>query len=117
MDTQAVLLKIFKNPDSDLMMFDGWAGLNIYEKEAGKYYVKAISKLDEEKLVYNEKTGKSAPEEIVRQLYLIQLTKQYKYPKHLIELEKHVNFGREINGLTLWFTVRRHYQSIIEVKA
>lgn len=96
MDTQAVLLKIFKNPDSDLMMFDGWAGLNIYEKEAGKYYVKAISKLDEEKLVYNEKTGKSAPEEIVRQLYLIQLTKQYKYPKHLIELEKHVNFGREI---------------------
>lgn len=96
MDTQAVLLKIFKNPDSDLMMFDGWTGLNIYEKETGKYYVKAISKLDEEKLVYNEKTGKSAPEEIVRQLYLIQLTKQYKYPKHLIELEKHVNFGREI---------------------
>lgn len=42
MDTQAVLLKIFKNPDSDLMMFDGWTGLNIYAKEASKYYVQAI---------------------------------------------------------------------------
>ncbi len=96
MNTQQVLKKIFKNPDSDLLMFDDLATITIYEKEAGKYYVKAISKLDEEKLVYNEKTGKSAPEEIVRQLYLVQLTKHYKYPKNLIELEKHVNFGREI---------------------
>ena len=96
MDTRAILKKIFKNPESELLMFDDLSVLNIYEKETGKYYIKAISKLDEEKLVYNEKTDKSAPEEIVRQLYLVQLTKHYRYPKELIELEKHVNFGREI---------------------
>ena len=94
MDTRAILKKIFKNPESELLMFDDLSVLNIYEKETGKYYIKAISKLDEEKLVYNEKTDKSAPEEIVRQLYLVQLTKHYRYPKELIELEKHVNFGQ-----------------------
>lgn len=77
-------------------MFDDLTKIDIYEKDEGKFYVKAISKLDEEKLVYNAKTGKCAPEEIVRQLYLAKLTKHYKYPKALIELEKHVNFGREI---------------------
>lgn len=94
--TQSILLKIFKNPEQDLLMFDDLSKIDIYEKDEGKFYVKAISKLDEEKLVYNAKTGKCAPEEIVRQLYLVKLTKHYKYPKTLIELEKHVNFGREV---------------------
>lgn len=96
MDTYQVLQKIFKNPEQDLLMFDDLSKLNIYEKDEGKFYVKAISKIEEEKLVYNTKTGICAPEEIVRQLYLLKLTKHYKYPKDLIELEKHVNFGREI---------------------
>ncbi len=94
--TQEILIKIFKNPEQDLLMFNDLNKIDIYEKDEGKFYIKAISKSDEEKLVYNTKTGKSAPEEIVRQLYLVQLTKNYKYPKNLIELEKHVNFGREI---------------------
>lgn len=95
--TQDILNKIFKNPEQDLLAFDKLENVDIYKKEEGKYYIKAISKLEEEKLVYNMKTGKSAPEEIVRQLYLIQLTKHYKYPKNLIELEKIVQFGREKN--------------------
>lgn len=94
--TQMVLAKIFKNPEQDLLMFDDISKIDIYEKEDGKFYVKAISKMDEEKKVYDTKTGKGAPEEIVRQLYLVKLTKHYKYPKALIELEKHVNFGREV---------------------
>lgn len=94
--TQTILSKIFKNPEQDLLMFEDLGKIDIYEKDEGKFYIKAISKADEEKLVYNNKTSKSAPEEIVRQLYLVQLTKHYKYPKNLIELEKHVNFGREI---------------------
>lgn len=96
LNTQDILRKIFKNPEQDLLMFDNLDKLDIYEKDTGKFYIKAISKTEEEKLVYNSKTGKSAPEEIVRQLYLVKLTKHYKYPKNLIELEKHVNFGREI---------------------
>ncbi len=96
--TQQILNKIFKNPEQDLLMFDDpLSKLDIYEKDEGKYYVKSISKMEEEKLVYNEKTGKSAPEEIVRQLYLLELTKKYKYPKAHIELEKVVQFGREKN--------------------
>jgi len=93
--TQTILNKIFKNPEQELLMFDDLGKLDIYEKDEGKFYIKAISKNEEEKLVYNAKTGKSAPEEIVRQLYLVKLTKHYKYPKNLIELEKQVNFGRE----------------------
>lgn len=93
--TQTILNKIFKNPEQELLMFDNLGKLDIYEKDKGKFYIKAVSKSEEEKLVYNAKTGKSAPEEIVRQLYLVKLMKQYKYPKNLIELEKQVNFGRE----------------------
>lgn len=95
--TQTILSKIFKNPEQELLMFDDLGKIEIYEKDEGKFYIKAISKADEEKLVYNTKTGKCAPEEIVRQLYLIQLTKRYKYPKNLIELEKVIQFGREKN--------------------
>src|SRR3989338_995793 len=62
--------KIGKNPEQELLMFDDLGKLDIYEKDEGKFYIKAISKSEEEKLVYNAKTGKSAPEEIVRQLYL-----------------------------------------------
>ena len=86
LNTKDVLHKIFKNPEQDLLMFtDPISKLNIYEKETGKYYLKSISKNEEEKLIYNEKTNKSAPEEIVRQLYLFELTKRYKYPKSHIE--------------------------------
>lgn len=86
--TQEILRKIFKNPEQDLLMFDDLSKINIYEKEEGRFFIKAISKMDEEKKVYDSKTGKGAPEEIVRQLYLVKLTKHYKYPKDLIELEK-----------------------------
>jgi type I restriction enzyme M protein len=94
--TNEILRKIFSNPEFDLSMFDDLSKIDIYEKDEGKFYIKAISRLEEEKIVYNAKTGKSAPEEIVRQLYLVKLTKYYNYPKNLIELEKHVNFGREV---------------------
>lgn len=122
--TQAIINKIFKNHEQSLLMFDDPVSkLDIYEKDEGKYYLKSISKMEEEKLVYNEKTGKSAPEEIVRQLYLSELTKKYKYPKSHIEIEKIVQFGREKNDNKRadivvytddsWQTIKM----IIEVKA
>ncbi|HBR13960.1 MAG TPA: SAM-dependent methyltransferase [Candidatus Omnitrophica bacterium] len=94
-EEKLIINKIFRNPQQDLLMFDDLTKINIYEKDKGKFYIKAISKNEEEKLVYNATTGKSAPEEIVRQLYLLKLTRHYKYPKNLIEIEKQVNFGRE----------------------
>src|SRR6185503_20667792 len=95
MSEKNILNEIFRNPEQDLLMFDDVTKINIYEKDQGKFYIKSISKNDEEKLVYNATTGKCAPEEIVRQLYLFKLTKHYRYPKNLIEVEKNINFGRE----------------------
>ena len=117
--TQTILNKIFKNPEQELLMFDDLGKLDIYEKDEGKFYIKAISKNEEEKLVYNAKTGKSAPEEIVRQLYLVKLTKHYKYPKNLIELEKQVNFGREQKraDIVVYRTDSITPKIIVEVKA
>lgn len=66
---------------------------SIYKKDDGKYYIKSNSKGEQEKMVYSEK--KSAPEEIVRQLYLDRLINKYKYPRELIDVETIVNFGRE----------------------
>ncbi len=118
--TQTILLKIFKNPEQELLIFDDLSKIEIYEKDEGKFYLKSISRNDEEKLVYNAKTGKSAPEEIVRQLYLVKLTKHYKYPKNLIEIEKHVNFGREIKRADIVIYTDEKLitpKIIIEVKA
>ena len=42
----------------------------------------------------NKKTGR--PEEVIRQFWLIKLTREYKYPLDRIEVEKSVQFGREI---------------------
>lgn len=71
------------------------ADLKLYEKEKGKYYIKSHDSEEKEKLVYNDNTGKSAPEEIVRQLYLFELTDNYSYPKNRIRTEENVSFGRE----------------------
>jgi type I restriction enzyme M protein len=38
------------------------------------------------------------PEEVVRQLYLMKLIKEYGYPKKRIELEHPISFGREIKS-------------------
>ena len=95
MPTMDIVRKIFRNPEEELLMFDKLDLLDIYQKDNGKWYLKSFSKGEEEKEVYNPKSGGSHPEEIVRQLYLHSLIKHYKYPKELIDIEKSVNFGRE----------------------
>jgi type I restriction enzyme M protein len=69
-------------------------------KDAGKtkYYLKSIipfSTGNEEVQVYAD-GGKSAPEEIVRQLWVYKLIQQYNYKVDEIDLEKGVQFGTEI---------------------
>ena len=69
-------------------------------KDAGKtkYYLKSFipfSTGNEEVLVYAE-GGKSAPEEIVRQLWVYKLIHQYGYKADEIDLEKGVQFGTEV---------------------
>jgi type I restriction enzyme M protein len=71
-------------------------------KDAGKtkYYLKSFvpfSSGNEEVQVYAE-GGKSAPEEIVRQLWVYKLMQQYGYHADEIDLEKSVQFGTEISA-------------------
>jgi len=113
MNTKEVIDRIFKEPgvQFELTEFEN-LGRPIHEllsaypktastgKDAGKtkYYLKSlipISTGNEEVQVYAE-GGKSAPEEIVRQLWVYKLMHQYGYRADEIDLEKDVQFGTEI---------------------
>jgi len=71
--------------------------INAFEKEEGKFCVRCL-KRGKDIFIYdkNKKTGK--PEEVIRQLWLIKLTQEYKYPLDRIEVEKSVQFGTEVRG-------------------
>jgi type I restriction enzyme M protein len=69
--------------------------IKAFEKEDGKFYVHCL-KRSKDIFIYdkNKKSGK--PEEVIRQLWLIKLTQEYKYPLERIEVEKSVQFGIEV---------------------
>ena len=97
--TGIILDRIFKDPSvkHGLKEFQGInvvKEIKIFEKEKDKFYVHCL-KRNRDILVYSPK--KNAPEEIIRQLWLKKLTKNYGYPLDRIEVEKSVQFGREIH--------------------
>jgi len=79
-----ILSKIFKNPEDDLALFDDLGVLEFYEDEKGRVYVKTLEHNGKDKIVLTDK--KTAPEEIVRQLFLYDLLNKYKYPPDKQEL-------------------------------
>lgn len=113
MNTQQVLDKIFKDPNVkyELSEFEGM-GKPIHEmiqvikksgtgKQTGKdlFYIKPLAPLHsgkEEILIYAE-DSKSAPEEVVRQLWVYKLINYYNYKPEQIECEIPVQFGTEVN--------------------
>jgi len=113
MTTKEIIDRIFKEPGIryELTEFENLGKpiheiLDIYAKtvttgkDAGKtkYYLKSFipfSSGNEEVQVYVE-GGKSAPEEIVRQLWVYKLMTQYGYTADEIDLEKGVQFGTEV---------------------
>ncbi|WP_295578434.1 N-6 DNA methylase [uncultured Lamprocystis sp.] len=113
MQTKEVIDRIFKEPGIpyELTEFENLDKpiheiLTIYPKviasgkDAGKtkYFLKSFipfSSGNEEVQVYVE-GGKSAPEEIIRQLWVYKLIHQYGYHADQIDLEKSVQFGTEI---------------------
>lgn len=113
MDTKEVLNKIFKDPKTkyELSEFED-LGKPIHEiieifpkkitsgRESGKtkYFLKSFipfSSGKEEIQVYAE-GGKSAPEEIVRQLWVYKLINMYNYLDAELALEASVPFGTDI---------------------
>lgn len=113
MNTKELIDRIFKEPGIkfELTEFENLGKpihdiITIYPKavatgkDAGKtkYYLKSFipfSTGNEEVQVYVE-GGKSAPEEIVRQLWVYKLMQQYAYKADEIDLEKGVQFGTEV---------------------
>jgi len=115
MNTKEVIDKIFKDPKTkyELTEFDNLGKklheiISIYPKtaesgrDAGKtkYFMESFvpfSSGKEEVQVFDE-TGKSNPEEIVRQLWVYKLLNHYQYKIEEISLEKSVHFGTEVNA-------------------
>ena len=113
MNTKELIDRIFKEPGIkfELTEFESLGKpihdiLSIYPKtattgkDAGKtkYFLKSLipfSSGNEEVQVYAD-GGKSAPEEIVRQLWVFKLMDQYGYKADEIDLEKGVQFGTEV---------------------
>ena len=71
--------------------------LYISEDEKGKFYLQD-KKSGQPRLVWNEANQKGKPEEIVRQLWVHKLISEYGYPAGQIEIERSVQFGREIHA-------------------
>ena len=112
MDTKELIDRIFKEPSVkyELTEFENLGKpihdiIKIYPKVATtgtdtsktKYYLKSFipfSSGKEDVQVYAE-GGKSAPEEIIRQLWVYKLMQQYNYKADEIDLEKSVQFGGE----------------------
>lgn len=69
--------------------------LKAFEKEDGRVYVRCL-KRNKDIFIYDRKKNSGKPEEVIRQLWLIKLTRGYKYPLDRIEVEKSVQFGREV---------------------
>jgi len=70
-DSDDDLLDIFNNKLNLVKEWDKWF-INSYDSEASK------------KQILDEKNGKSQPEEIVRQFYLIKLDQDYWYTKDIM---------------------------------
>lgn len=66
--------------------------LEITENEKDRYYLKDV-KTGKVRFVYDAKTQKGKPEEIIRQLWLYKLNTYYRYPLERIDTEISVHFG------------------------
>lgn len=81
--------ELLKGSDHALTIFDPEEvkSLKVFDKN-GKPYLKCFA---------TDKERPAKPEEIVRQLYLNKLIKQYGYPKDRIRIEKEVWFGSSVH--------------------
>jgi type I restriction enzyme M protein len=123
--TREILDAIFKDPQvkyglREFSKLKIEEVLTIFEKEPGKFYVHCL-KRDRNLFVYDKNKNTSEPEEIIRQLWLVRLIKDYRYPLERIEVEKDVRFGREIHAKAADIVVYQGDKStpyvIIEVKS
>jgi len=89
-----MLVEIFKDSNYKLTQF---SALQIKKLEES-IFTKKIKEIDTPfiKCLIRKKDIKLAPEEAIRQLYLMVLLDEYSYPVTRIEIEHSVSFGREL---------------------
>jgi len=115
-----IINKIIPSPETEIPLLSSHLSkLKIYDKSQGEWYIKSHDSYGKERLVLDENKNQKEPEEIVRQLFLFELTDNYKYPIEKIKTEEIVSFGLENkradivvyqqDGITPWI--------IVEVKA
>ena len=97
MKTKEILDLIFKSPDVKYGLVE-FKGIDFekalsFSEENGKYFLTCLKR---NKLIqiYSEK--KSAPEEIIRQLWLYKLIDYYEYKIDKIDVEKEIYFGTQV---------------------
>jgi len=98
--TREIIDKIFRDPNvkyglkefADIKIDEV---LDIFEKEKGRFYIRCL-KRDKDIFVYDENKNTGKPEEIIRQLWLYKLVKNYNYPLDRIEVEYPVWFGSKV---------------------
>ena len=86
------ILNIIKDSNYSFSLFDRFLVNELEQKitvKDGKPYVVCV--IREKEIVLK-------PEEVVRQLYLMKLIKEYGYAKKRIELEHPIHFGRELKS-------------------
>jgi len=98
-DTDEILDMVFKDSSvkHGLQEFSKEAlkRINAFEKEDGRFYVRCL-KRGKDIFIYDKNKKMGKPEEVIRQLWLVKLAQEYKYPLNRIEVEKSVQFGREV---------------------
>ena len=94
--TKNIINKIIPSAETEIPLLSSHLSkLEIYEKSQGEWYIKSHDAYGKEKLLLDENKNQRRPEEIVRQLFLFELTDNYGYPIEKIKVEESVSFGRE----------------------
>ena len=119
-ENMKIINAIIPNAQTELSLLANHLNkLNIYERDKGRWFIKSHDAYGKEKLVFDGNKNQKRPEEIVRQLFLFELTDNYGYSIDKIKVEEKVSFGREKkradivvyqeDGITPWI--------LVEVKA
>jgi type I restriction enzyme M protein len=99
--TREIIDAIFKDPQvkyglREFSKLKIEEAITIFEKEKDKFYLHCL-KRDKDIAVYDKSKNTGKPEEIIRQLWLVRLIKDYHYPLDRIDVEVSVYFGTEIH--------------------
>ena len=81
----------------NLKMIINSEDLVLFKESEIKWLVNRVQEDGKIECIIRQKLIKLTPEEVVRQIYTYRLIEFYKYPKELIEFEKKIQFGREVD--------------------